>query len=101
MGYPSGPNRAADRAIACPDNAKRHALLSKRPAALVGKPACCVLKAIAWDGYSEATRHDHDRDQDLQEEVRNVAHAVAEAVGEMRAGKLVVPDAKLKEPRPK
>ena len=55
-------------------------------------------------GYYQpyATSHEAlDRDEAVQEEVRNVARAVAAAVGEMRAGKLSRPDAKLKRPRPK
>ncbi len=55
-------------------------------------------------GYFEpyATSHDAlDRDQDVQEEVRNVARAVVTAARESRAGKLSVPDAKLESPRPK
>jgi len=55
-------------------------------------------------GYYEpyATSHDAlDADRDVQEEVRNVARAVANAVGELRAGRLSMPDAKLKRPRPK
>ena len=55
-------------------------------------------------GYYEpyATSHETlDRDKDVQEEVRNVARAVAVAVGELRAGKLSRPDAKLERPRPK
>jgi multimeric flavodoxin WrbA len=42
-----------------------------------------------------------DRDQGVQEEARNVARAVVQAVGELRAGRLVPPDAALKQPRPK
>ena len=55
-------------------------------------------------GYYEpyATSHDTlDKDKALIEEVRNVARAVAAAVVELRAGRLSVPDAKLKRPRPK
>jgi multimeric flavodoxin WrbA len=55
-------------------------------------------------GYYEpyATSHEAlDRDTDVQEEVRNVARAVAAAVGELRAGKLSMPDARLERPRPK
>ncbi|MDB5947421.1 MAG: NADPH-dependent reductase, partial [Ramlibacter sp.] len=55
-------------------------------------------------GYYEpyATSHDTlDGDTKVQEEVRNVARAVAEAVGELRAGKLSQPDAGLESPRPK
>jgi multimeric flavodoxin WrbA len=55
-------------------------------------------------GYYEpyATSHEAlDRDTAVQEEVRNVARAVAQAVGELRAGRLSPPDAGLKRPRPK
>jgi multimeric flavodoxin WrbA len=55
-------------------------------------------------GYYEpyATSHEAlDRDKDVQEEVRNVARAVANAVRELRAGTLSRPDAKLDRPRPK
>jgi multimeric flavodoxin WrbA len=55
-------------------------------------------------GYYEpyATSHETlDRDTAMQEEVRNVARAVAEATGEMRAGRLSIPDRKLDRPRPK
>ena len=55
-------------------------------------------------GYFEpyATSHEvFDRDEFLQEEVRNVARAVAHAVTEARAGRLKAPDAQLKRPRPK
>ena len=49
-----------------------------------------------------ATSHlELDRDDDVQEEVRNVARAVAAAVGDLRAGKLSMPDAKLERPRAK
>lgn len=55
-------------------------------------------------GYYEpyATSHDAlDRDQGVQEEVRNVAQALVEAVGELRAGRLSAPGADLASPRPK
>ncbi|MEO7886305.1 MAG: flavodoxin family protein [Polaromonas sp.] len=55
-------------------------------------------------GYYEpyATSHDTlDADHALMEEVRNVAKAVAHAVGELRAGKLSQPDKGLPRPRPK
>ncbi|MEP6656377.1 MAG: flavodoxin family protein, partial [Betaproteobacteria bacterium] len=55
-------------------------------------------------GYYEpyATSHDVlDADTAVQEEVRNVARAVAEAVGELRAGRLSHPDADLRSPRTK
>jgi multimeric flavodoxin WrbA len=49
-----------------------------------------------------ATSHDElDRDLDVQEEVRNVARAVVQAVADIRAGKLTAPDAAVKSPRPK
>jgi multimeric flavodoxin WrbA len=55
-------------------------------------------------GYYEpyATSHDTmDKDQALQEEVRNVARAVARAVHMLRSGTLTAPDDGLKSPRPK
>ena len=55
-------------------------------------------------GYFEpyATSHDIlDRDKDVHEEVRNVARALVNAVGEARAGRLSAPDAQLATPRPK
>jgi multimeric flavodoxin WrbA len=55
-------------------------------------------------GYYQpyATSHEElDRDTAVQEEVRNVARAVANAVGDLRAGMLSRPDAKLERPRPK
>ena len=55
-------------------------------------------------GYYEpyATSHETlDHDEAVQEESRNVARAVARAVGELRAGTLSKPDEGLKRPRPK
>lgn len=55
-------------------------------------------------GYYESYADSHevlDRDTDFQEEVRNVARAVAKAVEELRAGRLSQPDRPLKAPRPK
>jgi hypothetical protein len=37
----------------------------------------------------------------VQEEVRNVARAMAGAVDELRAGRLRAPERELKDPRPK
>ncbi len=54
-------------------------------------------------GYYEpyATSHEAlDRDEGVQGEVRNVARAVAEAVRELRAGRLSDPDAGLVPPAP-
>jgi multimeric flavodoxin WrbA len=55
-------------------------------------------------GYYEPYATSHaalDKDLALQEEVRNVARALANGVAERRAGRLVPPDAELKAPRPK
>jgi multimeric flavodoxin WrbA len=55
-------------------------------------------------GYYEpyATSHETlDRDTAMQEETRNVARALVQAVAQLRAGKLVRPDEGLKPPRPK
>jgi multimeric flavodoxin WrbA len=55
-------------------------------------------------GYYEpyATSHDTlDRDTAVQEEVRNAARALVEAVSAVRTGSLPRPGAKLKTPRPK
>ncbi|MBC7414128.1 MAG: flavodoxin family protein [Herminiimonas sp.] len=55
-------------------------------------------------GYYESYAESHealDRDRAVQEEVRNVARAVANAVSELRKGQLVPPDTGLERPRPK
>jgi multimeric flavodoxin WrbA len=55
-------------------------------------------------GYYESYADSHealDRDTAVQEEVRNVARAVAEAVREVRAGRVQVVCHGLKDPRPK
>lgn len=55
-------------------------------------------------GYYESYAESHDtldRDTAVQEEVRNVARAVAEAVREIRAGRVAVSSHRLKDPRPK
>ena len=55
-------------------------------------------------GYYESYAESHevlDRDAPMIEEVRNVARAVSKAVTELRAGRLVPPDADLEDPRPK
>ncbi len=55
-------------------------------------------------GYYQpyATSHQRlDEDRGFQEEVRNVARALAATVKDLRAGKLRSADAKLKAPRPK
>ena len=58
----------------------------------------------AYVGYmgDYATSHDDlDRDLDFQEEVRNAARALAEAVALLRRGELKEPGADLRDPRPK
>ncbi|MDT3669349.1 MAG: hypothetical protein ROZ37_03325 [Aromatoleum sp.] len=55
-------------------------------------------------GYYESYARSHevlDRDEAVQEEVRNVARAVIEAVKALREGRLSRPDAGLRQPRPK
>ena len=55
-------------------------------------------------GYYEpyATSHEAlDADADVQEEVRQVARSMVNAVAELRAGRLQPPDRGLKRPRPK
>ena len=55
-------------------------------------------------GYYEpyATSHEAlDKDVAVQEEVRNVAHAVVKAVAELRAGRLQASQPSLSHPRPK
>ena len=55
-------------------------------------------------GYYQpyALSHDAlDADRSVQEEVRNVARAVAAAVDELRAGRLRAPESQRRDPRPK
>jgi len=55
-------------------------------------------------GYYESYAESHealDRDAAFQEEVRNVARAVALTVGDLRAGRVAPPAARLRAPRPK
>jgi len=55
-------------------------------------------------GYYESYAESHevlDRDTNVQEEVRNVARAVALTVQDLRSGRVVPPSARLKAPRPK
>ncbi len=61
-------------------------------------------KLDRYIGYFEpyATSHETlDRDEAVQEEVRNVARALVNAVRELRAGRLSKPDRDLQRPRPK
>ena len=67
-------------------------------------PAGPTGEVDRYIGYYKpyATSHDDlDADDALQEEVRNAARTLAEGVKAKRAGKLVVPGAELKHPRPK
>ena len=60
--------------------------------------------AGSYIGYYEpyATSHDTlDQDRGVQQEVRNAAQALAQAIGEVRLGTLHQPDRGLKPPRPK
>ncbi len=55
-------------------------------------------------GYYESYADSHatlDKDTAVQEEVRNIARALAEAVRRVRDGRLSPPDARLRRPRPK
>ncbi|MEW6021672.1 MAG: flavodoxin family protein [Pseudomonadota bacterium] len=55
-------------------------------------------------GYYESYAESHDvldKDTAFQEEVRNVARAVALAVQDIRAGRVIPPDSRLRDPRPK
>ena len=55
-------------------------------------------------GYFEPYATSHaalDRDEAVQEEVRNVARSLLNAVVAMRDGRFTRPDASLQEPRPK
>jgi multimeric flavodoxin WrbA len=66
--------------------------------------AGATAKLDRYIGYYESYAESHetlDRDIALQEEVRNVARAVANAVADLRANRLSAPDARLKRPRPK
>jgi multimeric flavodoxin WrbA len=61
-------------------------------------------KLDRYVGYYESYADSHatlDKDTAFQEEVRNVARAVASTVKLIRSGKLVQPDRKLSKPRPK
>jgi hypothetical protein len=58
----------------------------------------------AYVGYMKpyATSHDElDADADFQEEVRNAARSLVQAVKLMRRGELKQPDEALRPPRPK
>ena len=55
-------------------------------------------------GYYEPYATSHaalDRDEAVQDEVRNAARALLQAVGQLRRGELSAPGKDLKPPRPK
>lgn len=61
-------------------------------------------KLDRYIGYYESYAESHkvlDRDQEIQDEVRNVAKAVSVALNEIRKGNLTMPDSDLTTPRPK
>jgi multimeric flavodoxin WrbA len=63
-----------------------------------------VAQLDRYVGYYESYADSHDtldRDTAFQEEVRNVARAVSAGVAAVRSGKLLQPDRKLANPRPK
>ncbi len=67
-------------------------------------PAGHKAQLDRYVGYYESYAENHealDRDHAFQEETRNAARALVEAVKLLRRGKLPQPDAKLREPRPK
>ena len=67
-------------------------------------PAGHMSHVDRYVGYYEpyATSHDDlDKDKGLQEDVRNAARALMQAVKDRRSGKLEPPDRGLKDPEPK
>jgi multimeric flavodoxin WrbA len=58
-------------------------------------------RMICYYGPYATSHDDLDDEKPFLEEVRNVARTVANAVAELRAGRLSQPDAGLKNPRPK
>ena len=66
--------------------------------------AGAAAKLDRYVGYYEPYFNSHDaldKDKAVQEETRNVAHAVVQAVKLLRAGKLQQPDSKIEWPRTK
>lgn len=58
-------------------------------------------RAIGWYGPYWSSHAALDRDDDVQQETRNVARSLAAAVALLREGRLCAPDRKLRRPRPK
>jgi hypothetical protein len=66
--------------------------------------AGAVAKLDRYIGDYEPYYNSHealDKDKAVQEEARNVARSVVQAVKELRAGRLSQPDKQVKGPRPK
>jgi len=66
--------------------------------------AGAAAKLDRYIGYYEPYYNSHealDEDKAVQEEARNVARSVVQAVTELRAGRLSQPDKRVKAPRPK
>ncbi len=66
--------------------------------------AGAAAKLDRYLGYYEPYCNSHaalDKDQDLQQEVRNVARSVVNGVKALRAGVLNLPDKQIRPPRPK
>jgi hypothetical protein len=64
-------------------------------------PAARLDRQIGYYKPYATSHEDLDADLAVQEEVRNVARAVAAALADARAGRLSDPGAKLRKPRPK
>ena len=81
------------------------ARLTENPDIKVGLIEAGHLSQVdAYIGYMEpyATSHEAlDKDTALQEETRNAARSLVQAVKQMRNGELKPPDRNLREPRPK
>jgi multimeric flavodoxin WrbA len=69
---------------------------------LVGSgPTAQLDRFVGYYGPYATSHEELDRDSAFQEEVRNVARSVGTTVQLLRSGKLVQPDRKLRNPRPK
>ena len=64
-------------------------------------PMARLDRMIGYYGPYATSHDDLDKETAFREEVRNVARALANAVGELRAGRLSEPDVGLVSPRPK
>ena len=76
---------------------------ARHSASILRSFSCNVASSTrqASADYDATSYEALDADLNVQEEVRNVARAVANTVRGLRAETLVVPDAKLKRPLPK